>query len=61
MGEEKEEIIPVRCRCGWRLFDVDVRTQGIVKAKCPRCKAVMAITIRNKQYRCTEQIAARVK
>ena len=51
----------VRCRCGWRLFDIDPDTEGIITAKCPRCKAVMAVTVKHKRISCTEQIAAHGK
>lgn len=50
----------VRCRCGWRLFDIDPDTEGIITAKCPRCKAVMAVTVKHKRIS-TEQIAAHGK
>ncbi|MGO4995994.1 hypothetical protein [Oribacterium sp. Sow4_G1_1] len=54
---ESEEIV-VRCRCGQRLFDFDPMTKGIITTKCPRCKAVMAVSIMNRKIKCTEQIAA---
>lgn len=56
--EKEPESIQVRCQCGWRLFDMDPRTQGIITAKCPRCKARMAVIMKYHKYLCTEQIAA---
>lgn len=55
-----EDQVSVRCRCGWRLFDIDPDTEGIITAKCPRCKAVMAVTVKHKRIS-TEQIAAHGK
>lgn len=56
-----EDQVSVRCRCGWRLFDIDPDTEGTITAKCPRCKAVMAVTVKHKRISCTEQIAAHGK
>lgn len=61
MGETTEGTMQVRCHCGWRLFDIKPGTQGVIKVKCPRCRAVMVITIKDKKYKCTEQIAAHDK
>lgn len=55
---DSEEIV-VRCiKCGQRLFDFDPMTKGTITTKCPRCRAVTAVSIMNRKIKCTEQIAA---
>ena len=53
----KEEI-HVACPCcrNKRLFDADPDTEGIIKIKCPTCKAVVAVSFHHKKIR-TERIA----
>ncbi len=51
----------VGCPCckNKRLFDADpAKTVGIIKIKCPICRAVVAVKFQNQNVR-TEQIAAR--
>lgn len=53
------EEIHVGCPCckNKRLFDVNINTQGCIKIKCPVCKVVVAITLKNMKVR-TERIGA---
>ena len=57
MGEE----IHIGCPCckNKRLFDADPNTEGIIKIKCPTCKAVIAVSFHKKKIHTerTEQIA----
>lgn len=55
MGDE----VHVGCPCckNKRLFDADRRTEGIIKIKCPVCKAVIAVSFHEKKIR-TERIGA---
>ena len=54
----KEEV-HVACPCckNKRLFDADPETEGIIKIKCPICKAVVAVSFHKKTIR-TERIGA---
>ena len=53
------EEVHVACPCckNKRLFDADAETEGIIKIKCPICKAVVAVSFHKKTIR-TEQIGA---
>lgn len=53
------EEVRVHCPCcnNRRLFDADPNTEGIIKIKCPVCKAVVAVSFHAKRIR-TEQIGA---
>ncbi len=53
------EEVRVHCPCckNRRLFDADPNTEGIIKIKCPICKAVVAVSFHAKRIR-TEQIGA---
>lgn len=50
--------VHVACPCckNKRLFDADPTTEGIIKIKCPICKAVIAVSFHHKDIR-TERIA----
>lgn len=48
-----EEVVTVHCSCGWRLFDMRRDTQGTVSIKCPHCRAVVAVTMKNQDYLCS--------
>lgn len=51
--------IHVSCSCcrNKRLFDADLKTEGIIKIKCPICKGVIAVSFHRKEIR-TERIGA---
>ena len=53
------EEVHVACPCckNKRLFDADPETEGIIKIKCPICKAVVAVSFHKKTIR-TERIGA---
>lgn len=57
MGEE----IHIGCPCckNKRLFDADPNTEGIIKIKCPICRAVIAVSFHKRKIHTehTEQIA----
>lgn len=55
-----ENEIHVSCPCckNKRLFDVDPKTEGCIKIKCPVCKEIVAIVFHNRDIR-TERIGAR--
>ena len=57
MGKE----IHIGCPCckNKRLFDADPDTEGVIKIKCPICKAVIAVSFHHKKIHTerTEQIA----
>ena len=47
-----EEIVKkIACPCctNKRLLDLDPDTEGMISIKCPRCKAVVTITIHKKK------------
>lgn len=50
--------VHVACPCckNKRLFDADPTTEGIIKIKCPTCRAVIAVSFHHKDIR-TERIA----
>ena len=54
-GNVQEDIITVHCNCGQRLFDMERSSTASVSIKCPRCKAVMVVTMKNQKYKCTDQ------
>ena len=63
MKNKTEDIdaIQVKCPCcKQRLFDMKSDADGIISIKCGRCKTVLAVKMHHSQYKCTEQIAARV-
>lgn len=46
--DEGERTIVIKCPCcGRRLFDMRTETQGAISIKCPRCKTVMAVMMKN--------------
>ena len=47
------EEVHVACPCckNKRLFDADPETEGIIKIKCPICKAVVAVSFHKKTIR----------
>ena len=49
------DFVTVYCACGQRLFDMDKANEGIVSIKCPRCRAVMAVTMKHRMYSCQEK------
>lgn len=51
--------VQIFCPCckNRRLFDADLRTEGIIKIKCPVCKGVIAVSFHSKQVR-AERIGA---
>ena len=57
MGRE----IHIGCPCckNKRLFDADSDTEGVIKIKCPVCKAVIAVSFHKQKIHTerTEQIA----
>lgn len=66
MQEIKQELenncllideVHVACPCckNKRLFDADPTTEGIIKIKCPICRAVIAVSFHHKNIR-TERI-----
>jgi len=59
MGGMIVEEIHIGCPCckNKRLFDADPATEGIIKIKCPICKAVIAVSFHRKKIR-TERIGA---
>ena len=58
-GGFMREEVHVACPCckNKRLFDADPETEGIIKIKCPICKAVVAVSFHKKTIR-TERIGA---
>lgn len=56
-GKEEEpakpdEAQPVYCPCCHkRLLDIDQGSYATFAIKCPKCKTVMAVTIKNRQLR----------
>lgn len=53
----KEIRVPCPCCRNKRLFDADLCTEGIIKIKCPICKAVVAVSFHKNKIR-TERIGA---
>lgn len=42
------KIIPfeeIKCTCGHRLMDVEVRSGSIIRIKCEHCKKIVRITV----------------
>lgn len=59
LGNGKDIHVGCPCCKNKRLFDVEPGNTGVVTIgiKCPICKAVVAVTFKNKEIR-TEQIGA---
>ena len=61
--QKTEGLIHVGCPCcrNKRLFDLEPESYGniVIGIKCPICRAVVAVTIKNRELR-TEQIAAHI-
>ena len=49
----EQKVIHVACPCcgNRRLFDLDINTEGVIGIKCPKCRAVVAITIHKKRIK----------
>ncbi len=54
-NREQEESITVYGSCGQRLFDMDPRSTASVSIKCQKCRAVMVVTMKNQNYKCTDK------
>lgn len=52
-SRKQDETVTVHCGCGWRLFDMRLDAQGTVSIKCPHCRAVVAVTMKNQKYQCS--------
>lgn len=50
-----QDSVKVYCACGQRLFDMEKTNVGTISIKCPRCRAVMAVTMKYQRYSCQEK------
>ncbi len=50
-----EDEISIRCSCGQRLMDMNRYSTTSLSIKCPRCRAVMVVTMKNQKYNCMPQ------
>jgi phage FluMu protein Com len=50
-----QDSVTVYCSCGQRLFDMGKMNVGTISIKCPRCRAVMAVTMKYRKYSCQEK------
>lgn len=51
----EQDSVTVYCSCGQRLFDMGKMNVGTISIKCPRCRAVMAVTMKYRKYSCQEK------